>query len=217
MRGRNALLAVALSVVVCGGCRQAPTEHIDAANAAVNTAAQADAARYAPQSFKEAQDAKAALDAELAVQNAKWLKSYDRADQLAAEAKVAGERAALDAADARTKADAEAAAARVQAERRAAAKARAVRVGGPVKPPVKIKDARPTYPALAKDARVSGAVIIEATIDTDGNVADAKVVRSVPLLDQAALDAVEQWKYEPSTKNGTPVPVVMTVTVNFTQ
>ena len=85
-----------------------------------------------------------------------------------------------------------------------------------MKPPVKIKDARPTYPSIARDSRVTGAVVIEATIDKEGNVADTKVVRSVPLLDQAALDAVQQWKYEPSVQNGTPVPVVMTVTVNFT-
>ena len=59
-------------------------------------------------------------------------------------------------------------------------------------------------------------VIIEATIGKDGSVKDAKVLRPVPLLDQAALDAVKQWKYTPTLLNGVPVEVVMTVTVNFT-
>ena len=80
----------------------------------------------------------------------------------------------------------------------------------------KIKDARPVYPPIAQSARVSGVVIIEATIGTDGRVKDAKVLRSIPLLDQAALDAVKQWQYSPTLLNGVPVSVIMTVTVNFT-
>ena len=59
--------------------------------------------------------------------------------------------------------------------------------------------------------------MIEATIDEEGKVADARVVKSVPLLDQAALDAVRQWEYQPSLLNGVPTPVVMTVTVKFTR
>ena len=58
-------------------------------------------------------------------------------------------------------------------------------------------------------------VIIEATIGADGKVIDTKVLRSVPMLDQAALDAVRQWEFTPTLLNGAPVPVVMTVTVNF--
>ena len=49
-----------------------------------------------------------------------------------------------------------------------------------------------------------------------GMVQDAKVLRSIPLLDAAALDAVRQWQFTPTTLNGVPVPVIMTVTVNFT-
>jgi protein TonB len=64
---------------------------------------------------------------------------------------------------------------------------------------------------------VGGAVLIEATIDVDGKVIDAKVVRSIPLLDQAALDAVRQWEYTPTLLNGVPVPVLVTVTINFTR
>ena len=74
----------------------------------------------------------------------------------------------------------------------------------------------PIYPPIAQSARVQGIVIIEATIGTDGRVKDAKVLRSIPLLDQAALDAVKQWKFTPTLLNGVPVPVIMTVTVNFT-
>ncbi|MBW8713179.1 MAG: energy transducer TonB [Acidobacteria bacterium] len=75
---------------------------------------------------------------------------------------------------------------------------------------------RPVYPPIAQSARVSGVVIIEATIGADGKVKDAKVLRSIPLLDQAALDAVKQWQFTPTLLNGVPVPVIMTVTVNFT-
>jgi protein TonB len=94
-------------------------------------------------------------------------------------------------------------------------RAAAVRPGGRIMPPKKIKDVPPVYPALAKSAHVSGEVTIEATIGTDGKVADAKVVHSIPLLDQAALDAVRQWEYLPTMLNGVPVPVVVTVKINF--
>jgi len=91
-----------------------------------------------------------------------------------------------------------------------------VRVGGNIKTPTKTKDVKPVYPPIAQSARVSGVVIIEATIGADGKVKDAKVLRSIPLLDQAALDAVKQWAFTPTLLNGVPVPVIMTVTVNFT-
>jgi len=90
-----------------------------------------------------------------------------------------------------------------------------VRLGGGIAPPTKIRDAAPIYPAIAQAARVQGVVIIEATIDTDGAVVDARVLRSVALLDQAALEAVRQWRYMPTRLNGQPVAVVMTVTVRF--
>jgi protein TonB len=91
-----------------------------------------------------------------------------------------------------------------------------VRVGGQIKPPTKTKDVRPVYPPIAQSARVQGVVIIEATIGPDGAVKDAKVLRSIPLLDAAALDAVRQWVFTPTLLNGVPVPVIMTVTVQFT-
>ena len=91
-----------------------------------------------------------------------------------------------------------------------------VRVGGQIRAPQKIKDVRPVYPAIAQSARVQGIVIIEATIGPSGQVQEAKVLRSIPLLDAAALEAVKQWQFTPTTLNGVPVPVIMTVTVNFT-
>jgi periplasmic protein TonB len=91
-----------------------------------------------------------------------------------------------------------------------------VRVGGNIKPPTRIKNVTPVYPPIAQSARVQGVVIIEATIGPNGRVTDARVLRSIPLLDQAALDAVRQWEYTPTLLNGVPVPVIMTVTVNFT-
>ena len=92
-----------------------------------------------------------------------------------------------------------------------------VRVGGNIKPPTKTKDVRPVCPSIAQSARVQGVVIIEATIGPDGRVhgSESASVRS-RLLDAAALDAVKQWMFTPTTLNGTPVPVIMTVTVNFT-
>jgi protein TonB len=91
-----------------------------------------------------------------------------------------------------------------------------VRVGGQIKPPTKTRDVKPIYPPIAQSARVQGVVIIEATIGVDGRVKEAKVLRGQPLLDQAALDAVKQWQFTPTLLNNVPVPVIMTVTVNFT-
>lgn len=91
-----------------------------------------------------------------------------------------------------------------------------VRIGGDIKEPKKIRHVAPVYPDVAQQARVQGVVILEAMIDGAGDVIDATVLRSVPLLDQAALDAVRQWKFTPTLVNGAPVNVIMTVTVNFT-
>ena len=90
-----------------------------------------------------------------------------------------------------------------------------VRVGGQVPPPTKVLHVSPVYPPIAQAAGVQGLVIIEATIDADGRVTDTRVLRSIPLLDPAALAAVQQWRFAPTRLNGLPVPVVMTVTVQF--
>jgi len=208
--------AIALALAItAAGCGAPPTADVDAARAAVDKAVTDSAGQYATESVKAAQDAQAALDAELTVQDGKWFKSYDKAKELAAAAKAAGEKAAAEAVAAKEQAEALAAKEKAEAEAREKAKAAAVRVGGKIKPPTKIKDVAPVYPAAAKTARVAGVVIIEATIGANGKVIDTKVLRSVPMLDQAALDAVRQWEFTPTLLNGSPVPVVMTVTVNF--
>jgi protein TonB len=92
---------------------------------------------------------------------------------------------------------------------------RAVRVGGQIKEPHKLKDVRPVYPDIARSARVQGVVIMECTIDPQGKVTEVKVLRGIPLLDFAAVEAVRQWEYTPTLVNGVPVPVIMTVTVDF--
>ena len=210
--------AIALGLVVTvTGCASPPNADVDAAKASVDKAATDRAGQYAPDSLKAAQDARAALDVELKAQEGKWIKSYDKTKELAAAAKAAGDKAEADAVAGKEKADAVAAKQKAEAAARAKARIAPLRIGGKIQPPKKIKDVPPVYPAIAQSARVSGAVTIEATIGPDGKVTDAKVVRSVPLFDQAALDAVRQWEYLPTLLNGVPVPVVVTVTVNFTR
>ena len=92
----------------------------------------------------------------------------------------------------------------------------ALRVGGNIKAPTKIRDVRPAYPPIARAANVTGVVILEVRIGPDGHVEDAHVLRSIPLLDEAALDAVKQWEFTPTLMNGQAVPIIMIVTVNFT-
>ena len=87
--------------------------------------------------------------------------------------------------------------------------------GEKVKPPKLVKDVRPIYPKEAAKAGIEGVVIMEATTDTYGRVADVKVLRSIPALDQAAVDALKQWVYEPMIVDGKPRPVVFTVTMRF--
>lgn len=85
-----------------------------------------------------------------------------------------------------------------------------------IRAPQKIVDVAPVYPAFAQQARKEGVVILETVIDAHGGVESVRVLRSVALLDQAAVDAVRQWRFTPALLNGQAVPVVMTVTVNFT-
>lgn len=92
----------------------------------------------------------------------------------------------------------------------------AVRVGGNIKTPMKTRHVNPRYPAAAREANLSGMVVLEILIGRDGRVENASVLRSMPLLDKAAIEAVTQWEFRPTLLNGTPVPVIMTVTVQFT-
>jgi protein TonB len=71
------------------------------------------------------------------------------------------------------------------------------------------------YPPIAASAKVSGVVIVEATIGSDGRVNEVRVLRSIPLLDQAAMEAVRQWEFQPTLLNGAPISIVMSMTVNF--
>jgi protein TonB len=113
-----------------------------------------------------------------------------------------------------TRGDAVAATRTVPSVQRVSA-AGAIKVGA-IKPPVKVKDVRPVYPVGARDAGIQGVVILEVRVEADGRVGSAGVVRSVPELDQAALDAVYQWEFRPTLLNGAPVPVIMMITIQFT-
>lgn len=90
-----------------------------------------------------------------------------------------------------------------------------VRAIGEIKLPKLLHQVEPEYPQVAREARVEGVVILEATTDVYGRVQSVKVLRSVPLLDQAAIEAVKQWVYEPMVVNGRPRGVVFTVTITF--
>jgi periplasmic protein TonB len=98
---------------------------------------------------------------------------------------------------------------------KAAAPAR-IKQGGNVTAASILSQTRPVYPALARQARIQGSVVLHAIIDKDGKVAQLEVVSGHPLLVQAALDAVKQWRYKPTLLNGDPVEVDTTITVTFT-
>jgi TonB family protein len=90
-----------------------------------------------------------------------------------------------------------------------------LRVGGSIRMPEKIYDAPAVYPETARQAGIRGVVILELTIGPEGTVTAAKVLRGQPLLDEAAVEAVKQWRFEPTLLNGKPVPVIFTATVSF--
>jgi len=90
-----------------------------------------------------------------------------------------------------------------------------LRLEGHITPPKPIRKVKPVYPLIARQARVEGVVILEATTDEQGKVKHVKVLRSIPLLDQAAVGAVRQWIYEPMIINGKPRAVIIKVKVNF--
>lgn len=88
-------------------------------------------------------------------------------------------------------------------------------VGGDVRAPRKLFDVKPIYPAIAQAGHIEGTVTLEAVINERGTIERIKVLRSVALLDGAAIDAVRQWRYTPTLLNGIPVQVLMTITVTF--
>jgi TonB family protein len=91
-----------------------------------------------------------------------------------------------------------------------------VRVGGNVSAPGQIRKVQPIYPEEARAAGIQGVVILEALLSERGHVSSVRVLRSIPGLDQAAIDAVQQWEYTPTLLNGVPVPIILTTTVQFT-
>ena len=91
-----------------------------------------------------------------------------------------------------------------------------LRVGGAVTRPEIINQVRPVYTELARRARVTGTVIVEAIIDTAGNVTNVRVLKGLPMgLDKAAVEAVQRWKFKPATLEGKAVKVYYVLTVNF--
>ena len=94
-------------------------------------------------------------------------------------------------------------------------KADRIRQGGNVQAANLIEQVNPIYPPLARQARIQGVVVMEAVISKEGSIESLRVVTGHPLLNQAALDAVKQWKYRPTLLNGEPVEVITTVTVTF--
>lgn len=92
---------------------------------------------------------------------------------------------------------------------------KAVRVGGLVAAPKLVHTVRPEYPEVARLAHLSGIVVLEALVGTDGRVENVKALNANPVLEQAAVDAVTQWRYKPLLLNGVPTRFILTVTITF--
>jgi protein TonB len=90
-----------------------------------------------------------------------------------------------------------------------------IRIGGDIAEPRLLHRVEPEYPQIAINARKAGTVVLEATVDAAGAVRQVRVLRSEPLLDKAAVDAVKQWRYAPLQLNGQAQPFILTVTVSF--
>ncbi|MFI5116102.1 MAG: energy transducer TonB [Terriglobales bacterium] len=90
-----------------------------------------------------------------------------------------------------------------------------VQVGQTVSQGLLVYKVQPTYPRLARQARAQGTVVLHAVIGKDGTIEELSVISGHPLLTQAAVDAVKQWRYKPYLLNGEPVPVQTTINVNF--
>ena len=90
-----------------------------------------------------------------------------------------------------------------------------IRVGGRVRPPKALYTPPPNYPVIAKQTKIQGVVLIDAVLDEKGQVVEANVVSGHPLLIQAALDTVREWRYEPTYLNNEPISVALIVEVTF--
>jgi protein TonB len=101
-------------------------------------------------------------------------------------------------------------------EEKKAAVVQRIKIGGSVQQAKLIRQPKPVYPALAKQARISGTVHLSAIIARDGTIQKLEVLGGHPLLVPSALEAVKQWVYQPTLLNGEPVEVQTTIDVNFT-
>jgi len=90
-----------------------------------------------------------------------------------------------------------------------------IRLTGAVRPPVLLRKVTPDYPEIARISRREGKVILEIVVGRDGEVEGVTILRSDPLFDEAAAEAVRRWEYEPALQSGRPVKVLMTVVVQF--
>ena len=95
------------------------------------------------------------------------------------------------------------------------ASAAPIRVGGQVREPRRLVAVQPVYPELAQKSRLQGTVILEAIVNERGRVVNVNLLQGVPMLTDAAVEAVKKWVYTPTLVNGIPTPIVMTVTVRF--
>jgi protein TonB len=93
--------------------------------------------------------------------------------------------------------------------------AKPIRVGGMVQAPKLVTRVDPAYPELARVARTTALLVLEATVGPDGRVRDVTIIRGQPIFNEAAVAAVKQWRYQPLLLNGVPVPFIVTVTLNF--
>jgi TonB family protein len=89
------------------------------------------------------------------------------------------------------------------------------RVGQDVTQPRRVVHVAPVYPQAAREQGIQGLVIVDALTDADGTIVEIRRMRSTPLLTEAAIEAIRQWRFEPTIVNGQAVPVVMTLAVNF--
>jgi protein TonB len=97
----------------------------------------------------------------------------------------------------------------------APAPVKVVRIGGAIVAPKVVRRVAPVYPLLAVQARVQGIVVIEAQVGVNGYVKTARVLTANQILEEAALDAVRQWRYQPLLLNGEPTEFILTVTITF--
>ena len=88
-------------------------------------------------------------------------------------------------------------------------------MGGQIKAPKLLRRVPPEYPMLAQQARVQGMVVLDAKVGPDGRVSSVEVLAGNPLLIEAAVEAVRQWRYQPLLLNGVPAAFVLNVTISF--